>query len=257
MLTAMMCLALVAVSCGKNATHINVDHNIALPATSGTDSITVDADGEWEAETQAQWIELLPTKDRLVIAYQPNETGQDRLDTISIVSGDIQSKIVVRQRGMATYLRTSKNSVTLPMKGGKTTVKVDCDGNNIEVSCLEFPVTLHDGVLTITAASNDGGGLLGEVSLKCDTCVCYVQIIQQGNTCMLCAGEGKIKCPKCHGTYHSSEVCPECQGAGYQVCCEGTGRAYCQENHLADCKVVCPECRGNGHDFNIEEEEEE
>lgn len=111
-LLSVFILSITLTACGGNSEpEPTQDSHITLSARSfdfnsdgGTASVTVNADKEWDAQTDCNWISLrrtgtLEREGRIDISVENNSSRNDRTGTIIVLSGSSQETISINQKG--------------------------------------------------------------------------------------------------------------------------------------------------------------
>ena len=243
-------VALLALTACNGATSITPEKDeVSFTINGGEESVSIDADGSWRVKECPDWVDIEVQEDELVIMTEKNKTGEILKGNIVLEGkGDVTAIIKVTQTSKCTHITPESDKVEFEKEGGTKTVNIDTDGTP-EVETTEgFTATYDNGVLTVTAASNEEGAKRGEIKLTCEDQKVTIYATQKGNICPTCGGSGKIRCPKCYGkgwypipAAGGSAPCERCGGrwngfTDYESDWkDGTGR------------IKCPTCGGSGH----------
>ncbi len=215
------------------ATYLTFSTQGVLFPKCGTDEeVNIDYDGYiWELAYKPSWVEIDEHANSFTIKCQPNTTGQDRQDHITIKSGKITQALPIGQYGAAQSISLSKQSIETDRDGDSFYVRIQTDGINPEVTRPDFCSISNltkDG-FTINVSGNDGYHRSGSVVVKEDGAQAYVSISQKGK-CSHCGGDGTVNCNSCWGQggmqmgmFYSQ--CSFCGGRGSWNCssCDGSG----------------------------------
>lgn len=198
----------------------------------GEKEIGIDYDGIlWQVSYKPSWVRIDEKDNSLVIKCEPNTTGQDREDHITIKSGKVVQGLPVGQYGAAQYVRLSESSLTSDRSGGSIHIDVQTDGTNPQIEYPDF-CRIEDkdeNGFTLVVPSNNDYSRSGTVYVQEDGARASLYIAQEGK-CSTCNGSGKLSCSACGGsgsTYWGmySYQCGYCGGNGSYQCssCNGTG----------------------------------
>lgn len=247
---------LVLTACG-GATFITPDKDsVNFTIEGGEESINISADGSWEIAESPEWVTTTIQDSILVIKTGRNESGAVREGNIVLKGkSDVESTIKVTQVAKCTHITPESDEVDFDKEGGTETVKIDTDGA-LQIEAPEgFTATFSDGVLTITAAANEGGSRSGDIVLTCDEQSATILATQDGNICPTCNGTGRVRCSACGGKGYVSypvrsmdiayEGCRRCGGSGYDD--QGWFETQGTGINRGSGKMTCPTCGGSGH----------
>lgn len=198
----------------------------------GVSEVNIDFDGYiWELNYKPSWVSVDEYDRSFTIRCQPNTTGRDREDHITIKSGKVVLALPIGQYGEAQYIRLSENSIRCDTDGDRIHVSIETDGCCPEISYPEFCYIENqseDG-FTIVIPSNSEYSRSGKLFVKEDRVSASIFISQEGK-CSVCHGNGTLICPNCRGIgttgfgfYNMN--CFNCGGLGYVKCysCLGNG----------------------------------
>ncbi len=198
----------------------------------GSSDVNIDYDGYvWEMNYKPSWISIDEYDNSFTIRCQPNTTGQDREDHITIKSGKIVQTLPIGQYGKAQFIRLSESSLKSDMDGGSIHIDIETDGSGPEISYPKFcRIEDHSDVgFTLVVASNSEYSRSGTLYVKEDNVSASIYISQEG------------KCQDCNG--HGNKTCPTCDGMGF------TGFGYYSVNCFT-CggtgSIRCYSCGGDG-----------
>lgn len=197
----------------------------------GSSEVNIDYDGYvWEVNYKPSWVSIDEHENGFTIKCQPNTTGQDREDHITIKSGKIVQALPIGQYGEAQYIRLSESSIKSDKDGGSIHVDIETDGCDPNISYPKFcrVEDFSDGGFTLVVPSNTEYSRSGTLYVKEDNVSAYINIVQEG------------KCPDCDG--HGSRTCPSCGGMcatgfGYYMGCYTCGNSG---------SIRCYSCGGDG-----------
>lgn len=198
----------------------------------GTSSVNIDYDGYvWEINYKPSWVSIDEHDDSFTIHCQPNTTGQDREDHITIKSGKIVQTLPIGQYGMTQFIRLSESSLKSDIDGGSIHIDIETDGSGPEISSPKFCriEDRSDDGFTLVVPSNNEYSRSGTLYVKEDNVSASIYITQEGK-CQDCNGNGTKACPSCGGMgstgfgYYSMN-CFTCGGTGSIRCysCSGSG----------------------------------
>lgn len=241
---------LILISCA-DATKIDVTKDDMVIGIKGQcDTIIVNADGGFNVDAP-DWVSIEKKENILICTTPQNDSGAKREGEIILSgSGDVKKIIKISQADKCSILSVSDSTATFTREGGDVKIDILTDGaaikvaseNGINAKCV------NDNQLVISMPVNTATtAISGKVTLSCDEQTAVINVSQQGSVCSTCKGAGRIRCPKCNGTYHTNKTCRECGGEGFGYCCKYTGKEYCDANHdfkggMAE--IICPECHG-------------
>lgn len=198
----------------------------------GTSSVNIDYDGYvWEVNYKPSWVSIDEYDDSFTIKCQPNTTGQDREDHITIKSGKIVQALPIGQYGKTQFIRLSESSIKSDMDGVSIHIGIETDGSGPEISYPKFcriEDRTDDG-FKLVVPSNSEYSRSGTLYVKEDNVSASIYISQEGK-CQDCNGHGTKTCPSCGGMgstgfgYYSMN-CFTCGGTGSIRCysCSGSG----------------------------------
>jgi len=198
----------------------------------GESEINIDYDGYvWEVSYKPSWVDIREYDNSFSIECEPNTTGEDREDHITIKSGKIIETLPIGQYGKVRYLNLSESSLTSDTDGGSIHIDIESDGNDANISYPKFCEIedfTSDG-FTLVVKRNDGYSRTGTLQVKEDDASASIYIKQQGK-CSDCDGHGSRTCPSCGGLGTTgwgmyTMQCYTCGGTGTIKCysCNGTG----------------------------------
>lgn len=248
---AVLFMAVLCVSCDKAKTIKTGISDVHFGVKGGSDTIFVSADGVW-SYVAPEWMDVSKKGNVLICSTEQNTSGKTLTGEL-IITGDESAKasISATQTDKCTYLATTPGNIFFDKNGGTENVNIKTDGIAVKVECNENGITCKsDGeIINLVVPPLQGASRQFVVKLKCDAMIYELPVKQQGTVCHTCNGVGKIKCPKCNGTYRTNQTCPECNGYGFSYCCGYTGKASCPTNHTGGptAEVVCPVCKGTGY----------
>jgi len=217
----------------NSTTYLTFNSQGALFAKSGGEAeVSIDYDGYvWEVNYKPSWVEIDEYDSSFRIRCNPNQTGQDREDHITIKSGKIVQALPVGQYGSTQYIRLSESDVSSDMYGESIHVSIETDGSDPEISYPEF-CSIEDKTpegFTLVVKENDDYSRSGIVSVEEDNVVASISVTQKGK-CSECGGDGEKACFSCGGVGSTGwgmymMNCYACGGNGYVKCysCSGTG----------------------------------
>lgn len=198
----------------------------------GTSSVNIDYDGYvWEVNYKPSWVSIDEYDDSFTIHCQPNTTGQDREDHITIKSGKIVQTLPIGQYGQTQFIKLSESSLKSDIDGGSIHIDIETDGSGPEISYPKF-CRIEDHTeygFTLIISSNSEYSRSGTLYVKEDNVSASIYISQEGK-CQDCNGHGTKTCPSCGGMgstgfgYYSIN-CFTCGGTGSIRCysCSGSG----------------------------------
>lgn len=202
------------------------------PKSGGTTDINIDYDGYvWEVSYMPSWISINEHDNSFTIQCQPNTTGQDREDHITIKSGKIVKALPIGQYGKTQFIKLSESAVKSDVDGGRTHIDMETDGCGPEISYPKFCriEDSDDEGFTLVVPSNSDYSRTGTLYVKEDNVSASIYIFQEG------------KCPDCDG--NGSKTCPTCGGFGstgfgyYSITCFTCGGSR---------SIQCYSCNGKG-----------
>lgn len=217
----------------NSTTYMTFNSQGALFAKSGGQTeVNIDYDGYvWEVNYKPSWVDIDEYDSSFRIRCNPNKTGQDREDHITIKSGKIIQTLPIGQFGSTQYIRLSESRVTSDMDGGSIHIEMETDGSGPEISYPKFCKIedKSDDGFTLVVKDNDEYSRSGTLYVKEDNVSASIYITQKGK-CSDCGGDGEKTCPSCGGLGSTgwgmySMNCFTCGGRGYINCysCSGTG----------------------------------
>lgn len=194
--------------------------------------VNIDYDGYiWEVSYKPSWVNIEEHESSFVVECEPNTTGADREDHITITSGKVVMALPVGQYGAARYLRLSESSLAFDTDGGSARVDIETDGSSQDISYPDFCrlEDMEDGGFTLVVDENEGYTRSGRVNVSEDNVGASIYISQEG-TCPDCDGRGEKSCYSCGGSGSIgwglySSACYACGGNGSIRCssCGGDG----------------------------------
>lgn len=221
-------------SCIMNAaTYLRTEPNQYVSAKAGGEcKVDIDYDGYmWFITHKPEWVDIDENDYYFNLIVNPNQTGQTREGSITIKSGKQLAQVSIKQSGLATQIKASKNSLKFPSSGGKKTIIIETDGCGWEEAQGPEWISVRNVMngVAISCHKNSGEYRTGNVIFKEDY-VSSTVYITQGGLCNNCHGEGEITCSGCSGMggigfglYFSQ--CTWCGGSGNRKCsmCNGSG----------------------------------
>ncbi|MBQ9585273.1 MAG: hypothetical protein IJR20_04660 [Muribaculaceae bacterium] len=242
-------LLLILTACG-GASSISVDKNsVSFAIDGGEENVSVTADGSWNVKDCPDWVKTETQEGVIIIKAERNETGAAREGNIVLQGkSNVEATITVKQFSKCTHITPASDEVEFEKEGGTETINIDTDGSNINVEAPDgFSATFADGVLSVTAPTNEEGAKRGEIKLTCDNQSATIYASQKGSICPTCRGTGKVKCKSCGGKGYVTHAysddweddygCSDCGGSGKD---DGSLK-------LGSGRVKCPDCGGTGH----------
>lgn len=210
----------------NSTTYVTFNSQGELYAKSGgTSTVNIDYDGyTWEVNYKPSWVTIDEHDDSFTIHCQPNTSGQDREDHITIKSGKIVQALPIGQYGQTQFIRLSENSLKSDIDGGSIHIDIETDGCGPEISYPKFCriEDRSDDGFTLVVPSNSEYSRSGTLYVKEDNVSASIYISQEGK-CQDCNGDGSKTCPSCGG-FGST-------GLGYYgmncFTCDGTGSIRC------------------------------
>lgn len=214
------------------ATYLRVEPNMLVAGKNGGEIVVeIDYDGYvWSINNIPDWIAVEELNNNFIVKADANLTGRNREGTITVQRGKHLASVSVQQKGQATYIKASKQSINFDREGGLKTVRIVTDGCNYTVEYPDFLTVVTDNNdIKIKANSNSNEYRSGYITISED----YVRtriLVTQGGTCNVCHGARKVYCSYCnaqggfnYGLFYSQ--CSFCGGEGYIRCnaCKGTG----------------------------------
>lgn len=217
----------------NSTTYMTFNSERALFAKSGgSTDVNIDYDGFiWELTYKPSWVSVDEHDTSFTITCQPNTTGQDREDHITIKSGKIVQTLPVGQYGNTQFIRLSESFVRSGVDGESIHIDIETDGSGPEISYPKFcRIEDHSNdSFTLVVPSNDEYSRSGTLYVKEDNVLASIYITQEGK-CQDCNGLGSKTCPSCGGLRSSgfgyySMNCFTCGGSGSIRCysCGGDG----------------------------------
>lgn len=191
----------------------------------GQAEVNIDYDGYiWEVSYKPSWVIIDEYETSFKIKCNPNITGQDRKDHITIKSGKVVQSLPVGQYACTQYIRLSESDLSSSMDGCSIHIDIDTDGTGAEISYPEF-CRIEDksfNGFTLVIKSNDDYSRFGTLYVREDNVVASIFIRQEG-MCPGCNGRGSNTCPSCLGTGSLG------WGMYFMTCltCGGSGSIYC------------------------------
>lgn len=217
----------------NSTTYLKLNAEGALFVKRGGElEVNIDYDGYyWEISYKPSWVEISEYESSFIIECEPNETGANREDHITVKSGKIVQTLPVGQYGSAQVLKLSESYVTSDRDGGSIYINMETDGSDPKYTCPDF-CSMENGSLdgfTLVVKKNNGYSRTGTLEVAEDN-VSSTIFIQQEGTCPDCDGRGTVNCSICNGsgsTYwgFGSLNCFGCGGDGVVECasCGGDG----------------------------------
>lgn len=223
----LMVLAVIVTACQK-ATFLKVDNeNVNATIEGGSGDIPISTDGKSVKVVYApQWVEASVNEGYTALHYEIalNTDQQLREDSIVLGSSDLTCVIHVTQSYKATYIKFDKDTVEISKDGGTVEVNVEVDATTPLVIDNNDFAKVEGRKIVITLPKNKSiRKVLKELKVSCDDISANLTVKQESNACLKCNGDGFLNQP-----------CPECNGFGYHMCCNYTGRKR------------CPACGGSG-----------
>ena len=184
----------------------------------------------WIINHKPEWVDIDENDNAFTLKVKAYQTGQAREGSITIQSGKQLAQVVIKQMGIATYIKVSENTLKFSSSGGKESITIATDGCGWKA---QYPNWISvrsnkDGVV-IRRFRNTDEYRTGTVVFKEDNVSTTVHVTQ-GGICNNCHGKGEISCGSGWGMGGSG------YGMFYSQCfwCGGSG------------KIKCGVCGGSG-----------
>lgn len=215
------------------ATYLILNSDGELFAKSGGEtSIGIDYDGyAWEISYSPSWVDIDEFNNRFTINCQPNRSGRDREDHITVKSGKLTCRLPIGQFGEVQELELSESNLTCDKDGGSIYINISTDGLGPDISYPKFCQVedLTPSGFTLNVSANSEYSRSGIIEATEDGRTATISIYQEG-ICTECDGRGYKDCSYCNGTGYSgwgyyTSLCSFCNGSGRINCysCSGTG----------------------------------
>lgn len=224
------------------ASYLRVEpESVIVSKAGGEKKIDIDYDGYvWIINHKPDWVSVDENDNDFVLRVSPNRDGQVREGSITVQSGKLLARLVIRQSAYASYMRVSESGLSFGKNGGSKSVKLWSDGCYWEARSSGW-ITVSDDTpgwmensggsyrLTIKCSKNTGEYRSGSVVVEEDNVSTVIYVTQAGK-CDICHGKGKMTCTYCggiggfgYGMFYSN--CIWCGGKGSYECntCDGTG----------------------------------
>ena len=139
---------------------------IAFDENGGTATVSVACPSEWTADCSADWIELVPEENTLLVTAQTNPTGQGRTASIALQTGADLQEISVFQAwsGSLVQLQVNAPEALEVISGGEEfafSVSSNCEwtvGLADETDTwISYSADYENGVVEVSVAANDTG----------------------------------------------------------------------------------------------------
>lgn len=139
---------------------------IAFDENGGTATVSVACPSEWTADCSADWIELVPEENTLLVTAQANPTGQGRTASIALQTGADLQEISVSQAwsGSLVQLQVNAPEALEVISGGEEfafSVSSNCEwtvGLADETDTwISYSADYENGVVEVSVAANDTG----------------------------------------------------------------------------------------------------
>lgn len=151
-----------------------VPDEVIFEKSGGEAQVTVDYDGfTWRVDKSPVWLNVEPHDHLLYLEALPNNSHQDREDTVTVTSGSHSARLIVRQLGKATYLGIASLRDSVKGEGDTLNLTYFSDGITPTLSLPDFCHELSRGSrgFTILIRPNTSGKTRhGVVTLSEDTC---------------------------------------------------------------------------------------
>lgn len=198
----------------------------------GSSLVNIDYDGRsWEVTYKPSWISIDKYNKSFNIRCEPNTTGEDRKDHITIKSGKIVLMLPVSQLATTQFIQLSEDSITCDKTGDRIDIQMETDATNPEFSYPDFCSIENQTPtgFTVVIPYNTGYSRSGRIDIEEDGVSASVYVNQQGE-CRNCDGRGSVPCLSCGGSgsvgfgYFMTN-CYNCGGSGSLTCgtCGGDG----------------------------------
>lgn len=234
-------IALIAVGVGlwfnhqmNAATYLTFSsEGVLFPKCGADEKVNIDYDGYvWELAYKPSWVEIDEHTKSFTIKCEPNRTGQDRQDHITIKSGKITQALPIGQYGTAQDISLSESSIVCNRESSYFNIRMQTDGILPEVTCPDFCyISNHtkDG-FTINFYSNDDFSRSGSIVVGEDDAQASISVRQKGK-CSNCGGDGRVSCSSCWGQGGYSwgmfyTACSVCRGQATWDCSSCSGSGY-------------------------------
>lgn len=238
-----ICIAVVVIAIGfglwvnhqlNAATYLTFNtEGVLFPKCGAEEEVNIDYDGfVWELAYKPSWVEIDEYDNSFAIKCEPNSTGQDRQDHITIKSGKITQALPIGQYGAAQSISLSKSSIKCSRGWETFSVSMQTDGISPKVaSCPDFCYVSNltkDGFV-VGFRPNEDYSRSGTIVIQEDDAQASISVRQKGK-CSNCGGDGTVTCGSCWGNgsmgwgmFYSQ--CNVCLGRGSWSCsiCDGTG----------------------------------
>lgn len=214
------------------ATYLRVEPSVLVVNKGGGETVVdIDYDGYiWTINHVPDWVVVNEYDRSFGVEILKNTSGYNREGSITVQSGEFLAQLIIQQKGTATYISASKNSLHFAKKGGTEIVTLDTDGGDYTVEYPDYlSVTAEGDDVTITAPRNVEEYRRGVITITEDNVRTKINFTQ-GGTCNSCNGSGRTSCGQCmgqggwgYGMFYSQ--CWLCHGSGSLQCgtCHGSG----------------------------------
>ncbi|MBQ8863866.1 MAG: endonuclease/exonuclease/phosphatase family protein [Rikenellaceae bacterium] len=188
LLAVLLCMAVVACSPAEPEPEDSIaasEIEVVVPAATSTITVGVAASGEWNATTDAAWLELAPADNMLYITVAEN-TEAERTATITLTCGEASAEITVAQDNgiVEDAISVSDMDIVAPASGSTVTVGVSTSGEEWTVkSNADWCVAQQgDNAVTLTIAENTAAERTAIVTLICGKAEAQIKVTQQDGT---------------------------------------------------------------------------
>lgn len=219
----------------NSTTYLTFNHeSVIFPKGGSTVDVSIDYDGIlWDITYCPKWIETTEDdmENTITLKCEPNTTGENREDHITVTSGKIVRQLPVGQYARATYIRPDTYKVDFGRSGGSATIDLESDGTDITATYPDYVTLTWNGnrSVRVSTAYNSGTTHDGSIVFTEDNQRVSVAIHQKGD-CPSCNGKGSRSCNMCGGSGYTgfgmySYPCNACGTNGSIRCsaCQGTG----------------------------------
>ena len=228
-------MALMIISCGKKsqvlpvtqqgkATYLLVNpQSLSFNRDSERERIDIDHDGAtYEVDSYPSWLNVTKYDKYISVWAEENTTSTNKEGYIVLSSGDLITKVHVRQGGATTYIRFEPTSLTLPKGAGSLyqnwNIGVDFDGYDFDITyCSDWiEAEKEDNHLVISADDNTSGATRnGSITIRSGEISNTLQVRQNGTASRVSVDHTLIKDDKYGGRTYTIKV--ETDGTRYEV----------------------------------------
>lgn len=167
--------------------------SLSFERESKEERVSVDCDGlSFDIDSAPSWVDVRKREDCILVSVETNTSSSNKEGFIVLSSGNIATRIPVRQGGAATFMRLEPSSLTFPKGAGSLgesrTCGVDYDGYDFDITYQSDWISAEkeDNRLVVRAEDNTtGANRTGSVTIRSGDISKTLSVTQNGKATRL------------------------------------------------------------------------